>query len=87
MYQLSIAALYQFTTAGDIVGRMGNGLPAPEAKNKVASVIKAPREEHSKKPESVYKVLEKMYPAFKSNFCELFARKPRKGWSSWGNEV
>ena len=70
-----------------LVGRMGNGLPAPEAKNKVASVIKAPREEHSKKPESVYKLLEKMYPAFKSNFCELFARKPRKGWSSWGNEV
>lgn len=36
-----------------LVGRRGNGLPAPKPENKVSSVIVAPREEHSKKPEKV----------------------------------
>lgn len=70
-----------------LVGRRGNGLPAPKPENKVSSVIVAPREEHSKKPEKVYDVLETMYPEFKDNFCELFARNTREGWLSWGNEV
>lgn len=35
-------------------------MPKPE--NKVSSVIVAPREEHSKKPELVHDMLEKMYP-------------------------
>ena len=70
-----------------LVGKRGNGLPAPKPENKVSSVIVAPREEHSKKPESVYGTLETMYPEFKDNFCELFARNTREGWLSWGNEV
>lgn len=70
-----------------LVGRRGNGLPAPKPENKVSSVIVAPREEHSKKPEKVYDMLETMYPEFKDNFCELFARNTREGWLSWGNEV
>ena len=70
-----------------LVGRLGNGLPAPKPENKVSSVIVAPREEHSKKPEKVYVILETMYPEFKDNFCELFARNTREGWLSWGNEV
>lgn len=70
-----------------LVGKRGNGLPAPKPENKVSSVIVAPREEHSKKPEKVYDMLEKMYPDFKGNFCELFARNTREGWLSWGNEV
>lgn len=70
-----------------LVGRLGNGLPAPETKNKFSSVIEAPRTEHSKKPEKVYDMLETMYPEFKDNFCELFARNTREGWLSWGNEV
>lgn len=70
-----------------LVGRRGDGLPAPKPENKVSSVIVAPREEHSKKPEKVYDMLESMYPEFKDNFCELFARNTREGWLSWGNEV
>ncbi len=62
-------------------------MPAPKPENKVSSVIVAPREEHSKKPEKVYVILETMYPEFKDNFCELFARNTREGWLSWGNEV
>ena len=70
-----------------LVGKRGNGLPMPKPDNKVSSVIVAPREVHSKKPELVYDMLEAMYPEFKGNFCELFARNAHEGWSSWGNEA
>ena len=70
-----------------LVGKRGDGLPAPKPENKVPSVIEAPRGEHSQKPELMYDLFEKMYPAFKDHFVELFARNTRKGWASWGNEV
>ena len=70
-----------------LVGKRGNGLPAPKSENKVPSVIEAPRGKHSQKPELMYDLFEKRYPAFKDTFVELFARNPRKGWASWGNEV
>ncbi len=70
-----------------LVGKRGNGLPVPLSENKVSSVIEAPRTDHSKKPELVYDMLEKMYPESKDNFCELFARNAHEGWSSWGNEA
>ena len=57
--------------------------PYPE--NRVSSVIRAPRGEHSKKPECVYDMIEKMFPG--ERYLELFARTTRDGWSSWGNEV
>jgi len=49
------------------------------------SVIEAPRREHSRKPDEAYEVIEQMYPGFKR--VELFARRPRAGWTVWGNEV
>jgi len=57
--------------------------PAP--KSRPDSVIYSKRRKHSQKPDEVYKIIEKMYPADKK--IELFARNKRKGWSSWGNEV
>ena len=65
-----------------LVATKGSFLP----KEKVSSVLKAPRREHSKKPDEVYEIIEKMYPDNK--YLELFARgKPRKGWKTWGKEV
>jgi N6-adenosine-specific RNA methylase IME4/ParB-like chromosome segregation protein Spo0J len=50
------------------------------------SVIESPREEHSKKPEIVYDMIEQMYP--KRNYLELWARsKHSDKWQVWGNEV
>ena len=49
------------------------------------SVIEAPRREHSRKPDEVYELIERMYP--RASKVELFARNERPGWSAWGLEV
>lgn len=67
-----------------LIGVRGN-IPTPEGKNKPDSVIEAPREEHSKKPEVVYNIIESMYPELPK--VELFCRNPREGWVAWGNEA
>lgn len=57
----------------------------PSEKDRPDSVVEAPRQEHSKKPERFYEIIETMYP--KAEKVELFCRQPRQGWSVWGNEV
>jgi N6-adenosine-specific RNA methylase IME4 len=57
--------------------------PSPSARP--ASVIEAPRTQHSAKPVELYEQIETMYPRLPK--LEMFARKPRKGWAAWGNEV
>jgi N6-adenosine-specific RNA methylase IME4 len=42
------------------------------------------RGKHSQKPEEIAEILEKVSPG---PYLELFARRPRKGWTVWGNEV
>ena len=49
-----------------------------------ATCFQAPRGKHSEKPACVYKTIERMYPDAKR--VELFCRKARKGWASWGNQ-
>ncbi len=39
---------------------------------------------HSEKPESVVKAIERLY---EGPYCEMFARKERKGWTCYGNQV
>ena len=57
--------------------------PAPSVR--YSSIINSPREKHSKKPDVVYEMIEKMYPNGK--YLELFARQKRTNWTSWGDEV
>lgn len=67
-----------------LVGVRGSpGVPAPE--NRFSSVIRARREGHSKKPDCVYEMIEKMVP--NKNYLEMFARRKRENWSVWGNQV
>ena len=40
--------------------------------------------EHSRKPPELYERIER-YVGGKGNFLELFARRSRPGWTSWGN--
>lgn len=67
-----------------LIATRGN-VPVPEPKNRVASVLHSPRQEHSKKPEEYYGIIESMYPEYKK--IELFSRMEREGWEAWGNQV
>ena len=53
------------------------GNPAPTA-------YLLPRLPHSVKPEFFYELIEKQSPG---PYLELFARKLRQNWDSWGNEI
>lgn len=69
----------------------GSFLPDQAGKHPIGSVIEEPIvlndpvQEHSKKPESVYELIEYLYPD--GRYLELFARKRREGWTGWGNEI
>jgi N6-adenosine-specific RNA methylase IME4 len=60
-------------------------MPSPSPANRPASVITAPRREHSRKPDQAYELIERMYPELPK--IELFARHARPGWAAWGNEI
>ena len=42
------------------------------------------KREHSRKPDEIYEIIEE---CSRGPYVELFARGPRKGWHSWGNEA
>ncbi len=55
------------------------------ASNRVSSVVIAPREEHSKKPDVVRDKIVELFGDLPR--IELFARARVDGWDAWGNEV
>ena len=65
-----------------LIGKLGD-FPIP--KYKPPSIITAKRTEHSVKPDVFYEKIEAMYP--KASRIELFARMPRAGWTSIGNQL
>jgi N6-adenosine-specific RNA methylase IME4 len=68
-----------------LIGRRGD-LPAPLESRRPDSVVEAPRGEHSTKPDVFYELIERMYP-FPGKWCELFQRRPREGWTGWGQQA
>jgi N6-adenosine-specific RNA methylase IME4 len=48
-------------------------------------LIEAPRGEPSEKPALFAEMIERHWP--NTPKLEMFARQPRDGWDSWGNEV
>lgn len=57
----------------------------PHRKNAdVRQLIVASIAEHSRKPDEQYARIERLVDG---PYCELFARRKRAGWYSWGNEV
>lgn len=56
-----------------------------EVRGKYASVIKEQNTVHSRRPLISYLMIEAMYK--EGNRIEMYARKPRKGWDSFGNEL
>lgn len=51
------------------------------------TLLKGPLREHSAKPDEFYALVERLHPASAGNRCDLFARTPREGWVSFGDEL
>lgn len=51
---------------------------------KQENVVVSRKERHSKKPEEMYRIIERCSPG---PYLEMFARQNRKGWTSWGNQT
>ena len=64
-----------------IMGTIGN--PKRISKD-VKRLIIDKRREHSRKPEQTYDRIEKLV---EGPYLELFARKTRRNWDSWGDQV
>lgn len=62
-----------------LIGKRGAASPPTESFVGLLSE----RFEHSRKPENLYHYAESL----PGPYLELFARRPRTGWSVWGNEV
>ena len=60
----------------------GKTMPPPI--RNVPSVLHAERREHSAKPQQAYSIFERVSPPPR---LEMFARRPKDGWTSWGNEL
>lgn len=67
-----------------LVGVRGYVSPPPPPL-RTSSLISGVHSSHSKKPESVYEMLERQHP--EKQKVELFARNTREGWAHWGNEL
>jgi len=50
----------------------------------IRSIFEAPVGRHSEKPEAFYKLVERLR---EGPYCELFARRRRDGWTSFGNQL
>jgi N6-adenosine-specific RNA methylase IME4 len=64
-----------------ILAKVGAPLRLDEG---VHSVIMTPVGAHSEKPDEAYGRMERL---FGGPYLELFARRPREGWTTWGNEI
>ena len=67
-----------------LIATRGNPV-APAPGQQMPALIEAPRGRHSEKPDLFAEMIERLYPHTVK--LEMFARKPRPGWHSWGNEL
>lgn len=65
-----------------LIGTRGSCVPKSTTLRK--SIVTVEKSQHSRKPDEFYSIIEEMYDG---PYVELFARRERDGWTSWGNEV
>ena len=58
---------------------------ATEERGKIHTVFTEKVQRHSQKPEVSYEIIDRLYPNLKK--LELYARRERDGYDSWGNEL
>jgi len=69
------------TTEFLLIGKRGRSV---REVNDIIDVAFAQRLEHSAKPDAIYPIIERYSDG---PYLELFARKRRKGWRSWGDQL
>ena len=79
--KVGLGQYFRGTTEHCIFATKGHSTYASE---KGVSGFFAKREEHSAKPPQMYRMIERVSGG---PYLEVFARKTRDGWSSWGNEI
>lgn len=67
-----------------LVGTRGNVSPPPQPE-RISSMIRCRRGQHSSKPDYVRDMIAKWYPDVLK--LEMFSRMKRHGWDAWGNQV
>lgn len=60
-----------------------NARTLPPGRSQV-NILRTMKREHSRKPDEQYGLIEACSPG---PFLEMFARGPRKGWTTWGNQA
>lgn len=76
---------YTYGSTEDLHFAVRGRLPiAKDCRPSTWQPIVAPRDEHSRKPEEAFKLVERVSPAPR---LEMFARRKRPRWRVWGNEV
>lgn len=67
-----------------LFGTRGRGFAVKTETRKITSVINANRTIHSKKPDEFMEMVEQRSHG---PYLEIFARRERENWTSWGNEI
>ena len=67
-----------------LVAKRG-AFPCPKPAPFPDSVINAPQQEHSRKPEALQDRIDAVWPDHRK--LEMFARRPRRGWELFGNQT
>lgn len=75
---------FRNTTEIILFGIRGKNARTLSPGRRQVNIIKTMKREHSRKPDEQYGLIEACSPG---PFIELFARGPRKGWSTWGNQA
>lgn len=81
---VGLGAAFKLTTEFILYARRGS---LEETDISETTWFNWPRGKHSVKPEAFYEMVERISPAADGDRLEMFARKPRKGWVTWGDEA
>jgi N6-adenosine-specific RNA methylase IME4 len=80
--QIGLGFFFRGQTEHVMFGVRGR-CPIPEAMRE-SNLIMAPRTAHSAKPDAFMDLVERVSPG---PYLEMFARRKRLGWDTWGNEA
>tara|TARA_R110000868_G_scaffold142361_1_gene359606 strand:- start:24 stop:698 length:675 start_codon:yes stop_codon:yes gene_type:complete len=75
---------FRNTTEMILFGVKGKNARTLKPGRRQVNIIRSMKREHSRKPDEQYEIIEN---CSSGPYLELFARGPRPGWDSWGNQA